>query len=307
MHSKRMLLIAICCCLLASYACRASDRYQPEQVISSEDDSEVNDRIIYKSQTVKVELIDVPSETHPVFPEWAEPPGYSEIFSDKTVILTGVVKSVKPALVTREYMGSLVSSNITIFEMVVEGVFLHQPEGIENVDTVTIGVSGNKSFYYTGTPIVEEGMSFVVFCNYAADIHNTMEVYNYVDYWISYPYYLFLEKTGDSYIATDYFSDVSGALKVSALLNLTEQKISALSLLPDNEKTIKDYIENSIIPDAPPDSQEAAGALCVVKKRSVDSSEFEILLNHTFLINSYDFEDFVRSSVATQQHKKDLD
>ena len=199
---------------------------------------------IYKSDNCEVVTFDYSGPIIPCYAEWAAPPSYENAFADDSVIMTGIAYNVRSAVVIRELMGAVVSTDITIFDFEVEEVLSNHSDSIKKGDVVSVGVAGNVHKYYLETPIVEEEKSFLIFCTLASEIHNSMELSSYVDYFIGSNLYLFLERIGNSYLSINYFSDLSGALRIS---------------------------------ESKKDNQDAAEAYKVLQKRSVnDESELKI-------------------------------
>ena len=76
---------------------------------------------------------------------------------------------------------------------------------------------------------------------------------------------MFLERIGNSYLSINYFSDLSGALRIS---------------------------------ESKKDNQDAAEAYKILQKRSVnDESELKIYESLSYVINQDELESFILSSV----------
>lgn len=302
MNLKKLLSIAICTGLLLMSSCHSVDNAQTEQCIITENESTVSDAVIYKSKDVEVKNMDNPSEIQYIYSDWAEPPTYEEAFTNNSVILTGTAANVIPATVKYEYLGHTVSDKITIFDLSVEDVLYCRSETIRQGDIVTIGVLFNQSFYPEGIPLIEEGLTYMIFCYHASEdpANDIMELDRYVDCWIGDCLYLFLEKVGDSYLSIYSFDDLPGALSVAECMNLTDEIIYALKNVPNDKEYVSKYIENNIIPNAKTDNTDVANALCVLKLRTMPkSNELRFLSDHAYVINCNELEVFVRSSAET--------
>ena len=250
---------------------------------------------LYKSANVEVSYLDETKEINYINYEWALIT--DEIaYTKNTIIITGVASNVRQASVSYEYMDAEVSDNITIFDVEISDVLACRAGSVEQGDSVTVGVGYNMEKYGEGLPIIEDGTSYMMFCYVAADQEDdVLELAEYVDYWISAPKDLFLEKIGDFYLSIDYFSDMPKAVCLADNLKLSENQILSLSAIPiSNNYAVSSYIDKEINES---NLAEAAEALLVLRARTMENStELWNLANRSYLINCSELEEYVRNA-----------
>ena len=279
------LIVFLACCSVLSTAC------QPSMVSDGSS--------IYKSANVEVCLANNADAINYTYYEWANITD-EKAYTKNTVIIAGVAANVREATVNYEYMDTDVSDSITIFDIEVSDVLACRSGNFKSGDIVTVGVGYNMDKYGEGLPIIAEGSPYLMFCYVAADKENdVLELAEYVDCWISAPKDLFLERVGDFYLSTDFFSNVSEAHNLADYLNLTEKQIASLSTIAvDDTDAVDAYIDEKImIGSEKTDMTEFADALFVLKTRTMEkSTELWNLVNRSYLISCDELEKYIQDT-----------
>ena len=257
---------------------------------------------IYKSDNCEVVTFDYSGPIKYCYSEWKVMTDQIA-YEENSLIVTGSVSNVRQATVSRMYNGSYITSYITLFDLRVTDVLLCDAGTYEIGDTVTMATCYNLMKYDEGLPLIEEGKDYLIFCFLASEHTNSMELEKYVDCWIFAPLYLLLERIGNYYLTLDYFSDVNGSLSLSEVLKLTEDDITNISQLPNDEAIVKKYIENNKVSTYGDIESDVEEALYVLKTRTMNNSgELLILAERSFLVNSNELETYVRNK-ATEYNK----
>jgi hypothetical protein len=275
------LILIILLCLVFITACKAKT------------DEEA---YLYKSSNVEVSLNDNAGETEYVGYEWAALTD-NVAYKKNTAAITGTVSNIRQVTVSYKYMGTDVSDNITIFDVEVSDVVYCRSDFVKQGDTVTVGVGYNMNSYGEGLPEIKDGTTYMMFCYPASETDNdALELAGYVDLWISAPKDLFLEKVGDYYLTSDYFSNVPNAISLADTLDMNETQITALSTFAvENISAAKNYIDKDILSGAESDIPEAPEALLVLKTRTAENStRLWDVANRSYLIKAIDLEEYVR-------------
>lgn len=205
------------------------------------------DSTIYKSENVKVTLLRDTNETKVTYYEWIQL-NDDIAFQKNNAIIVGEASNVKPAIVSYNYMDTDVSDCITIFDIKVSDILSCRSDRIlQNGDVITVGVGYNMNKYSTDLPVIKEGHSYMFFCYTTDTIENDiLELSNYVDFWISSPKDLFVEKLGDYYLTSEYFSDAPGSLALSEKLYITEEQIDYFIRTSSKDENISQNNSNSL-------------------------------------------------------------
>lgn len=219
MKPKALALI-LCCMLCVSFLTACIPSEKPD---------------FDKPTNVEVTFIDAPTKPAYMGCYFWDVLTEDEAYTANTVILTGKVSNVRQAEATYEFSGTDSSSPMTIFDVEVEEVLSCRSDAFPDKDVISVGIGYNMNWYSEGLPIVEEGASYLLFCNVMADDEDDpLGKSEYLDCWISGINELFCEQIGDYYLVRSLFADVPGAVSIREALELTEEDCYALSMFDVN-------------------------------------------------------------------------
>ena len=201
-----------------------------------------------------------------------------------TAIFSGSVSNVREAQVEYEYMDHPVTNNITLFDVSVSKVI---KGNLKIGSTVTVGVSYNSLRYGERLPLIKEGSSYLMFCN-APLRDDPRERSRYVDFWVEYSNELLLERIGDYYLSTEFFSEYapSGSL-VSEFGNLSDGNLADYAGM-----SFRDIVMSQPFRNIGKDHSDTMRAvLQIAKERTFQgSAEFSILMKSSYLIPCAELE-----------------
>lgn len=258
---------------------------------------------LYRSANVEVTLIEDPDAVKYIDYEWFSLTD-EVAYTKNSVIVSGTASNVRRAEVSYTFMDTAVTDPITIFDLTVSNVIACRSGAVSVGEKVTLGVGYNMQSYAEGLPVIEEGKEYLIFCYPSADKEDDVtELSKYTDLWISDPKHLLIEKAGDHYIATDFFSGVPGAIKLCDSMVLSEEQILGLSKLDGKDMdAVYRCIEGTFTEDAPLRSDEAAAAAAVLCSRTMTgSSDFAAIFDATFIIGCSELEGYVRGRASAYE------
>jgi len=163
--------------------------------------------VIYQSDNVTVTELNDP-QRQDVWLEWDDI-SLEESFTVNTLIFTGKITDVREVTVDYKYKGygHICTENITLFDMHVENIlYMANEDAVQ--ENVTLGTPFSTQFYCKEFPILTKGKEFLVFCySVVGKEKDSLELENYMDYWVYNPKDLLVELKSGYYISTSHLSD----------------------------------------------------------------------------------------------------
>lgn len=225
------------------------------------------------------------------------------VYEKNSIILTGTASNVRYAQVEYEYMEQDLTDNITLFDITVTEVLCGGSARVKKNAILTMGINYNMNNYGEGSVIVEEGKTYLIFCEIPPiDGTDPLERASYMDCWIEYSKNLLIEKVGDYYLTSNFFSEyVLGMSSISKRFGITEDSASKLACMSANSVLDSDVAALIRSSAESANIDVSMDVLSIMKNRTkLGSNEFWILISNSYLIPSSDFENAIRDVIKNR-------